>query len=136
MGRIALYNRKGMTLIEVMMALLILAVVSLALMQTALLGMKENLRNAIRDEAVNIADQRMNELRNTDFNSTDLALATNVSETVISRTFRAATVPFQPIRTITQIGSDANTRQITMAVEWIFSGQTYTHSVTTIVRGQ
>ncbi len=55
-----------------MIALVILMVVSLALMQTALLGIRENLRNAMRDEAVNIADQRMNELRNTDFNSPDL----------------------------------------------------------------
>ncbi len=60
-----LYNKRGMTLIEVMIALMILMVVSMALLQTALLGMKENLRNAIRDEAVNVAEQRMNELRST-----------------------------------------------------------------------
>jgi type IV pilus assembly protein PilV len=133
MGRIVLSNRKGMTLIEVMMALLILAIVSLALMQTALLGMKENLRNAIRDEAVNLADQKMNELRNTA--STDVTPGT-YDYPPMERKFRASSVWFTPQRNVTQVGSDINTKQITMSIGWTFSGQTYTHSVTTIVRGQ
>lgn len=137
MERIAvLNNRRGMTLIEVMIALLILMVVSLALMQTALLGIRENLRNALRDEAVNIADQRMNELRNTDFNSPDLALVSNQTETIISRTFRAANVNFTPKRTVTPIGSDMTTKQITITVSWGFAGQSYAHNVTTIMRQQ
>ena len=129
----ALHNKKGMSLIGVMMALFILAIGSLALMQTALLGMKENLRNAIRDEAVNLADQKMNELRSTPTVSVPLGTQT---ETEIERHFRASSVRFRPTRTVTQVGSDINTKQITMAVAWTFSGQTYTHSVTTIVRGE
>src|SRR5512142_49616 len=102
MERIALSNNKGMSLIEVMIALLILAIVSLALMQTALLGMKENLRNAIRDEAVNVADQRMNELRETQY---DDLLASSATETTISRNFRASSVDFRPSRSVTLVGS-------------------------------
>jgi type IV pilus assembly protein PilV len=134
MERIALHNKKGMTLLEVLIALVILMVVSLALMQTALLGIRENLRNALRDEAVNIAEQRLNELRNTDFNS--ITLVSNLTETAISRTFRAGAVPvhFTPTRTVTQIGSDA--KQIAITVSWGFAGQTYAHNVTTIMRQQ
>jgi type IV pilus assembly protein PilV len=137
MERIAMLNNKrGMTLIEVMIALLLLALVSLALMQTAFLGIRENLRNALRDEAVNIAEQRMNELRNTDYNSTDLSLATNQTETAISRTFRAASVTFTPKRDVTQIGTDMTTKQITITVSWDFAGRSYAHQVTTIMRQQ
>ena len=93
MGPIALHNKKGMSLIEVMMALLILAVVSLALMQTALLGMKENLRTAIRDEAVNLADQKMNELRSTPTVSVPLG---DLTEPSVLRKFRASSVSFTP----------------------------------------
>jgi type IV pilus assembly protein PilV len=132
----ALRNKKGMTLIEIMFALLILAIVSMALMQMSLLGIRENLKNAMRDEAVNVADLRMNELRNTAFNSTDLALACNVTETAISRTFRAASVIYNPTRCVTQIGADTSTKQVTLAVSWHYAGQSYTHSVTTIMRQQ
>lgn len=133
MERIALYNRRGMTLIEVMMALLILAVVSLAMMQTALLGMKENMRNAIRDEAVNLADEKMNELRSTPTVSIPFGTQPEIDN---ARYFRASLVHLKSRQTVTQVGSDPYTKQVTMAVTWTFSGQTYTHSVTTIVRGQ
>jgi type IV pilus assembly protein PilV len=132
MERIAvLNNKRGMSLIEVMIALLILMVVSMALLQSALLGMRENLRNAVRDEAVNIADQKMNELRSTP--TASIALGTLV-DAAIPRKFRASTTSFTPTRTVTQVGSDPSTKQVTMAVTWVFSGQTYTHSVTTIMR--
>ena len=56
-------NNKGMSLLEVMIAMAILMVVSLALMQTSLLGFQENLRNSLREEAVRIADQKIGDLR-------------------------------------------------------------------------
>jgi type IV pilus assembly protein PilV len=133
MELIALHNKKGMTLIEIMIALLILMVVSMALMQTALLGMRENLRNAIRDEAVNLAEQKINELRSTP--TASIAFGTLV-DTPVSRTFRATTMSFTPTRNVTQIGSDPSTKQVTMAISWVYSGKTYTHSVTTIMRQQ
>lgn len=134
MGLTALRNRKGMTLIEIMISIMILAIVSLALMQTALLGMRENLKNAMRTEAMNVLDQRLNELRNTNFNHTDLALASNVTETAISRRFRAFSVTYQPVRTVQLVGADTTTKQVTLSVSWLYSGQTTTYSVTTIMR--
>jgi hypothetical protein len=91
------------------------------------------LRNAIRDEAVNIADQRMNELRSTP--STSVPAGT-YDYPLLERKFRASSTSFAQHREVRPIGSDPNTKQITIAVAWTFSGQTYTHSVTTIVRGQ
>ena len=60
-----LLNKKGMTLIEVMIALVILLIVMLALMQTVTLGINSNVSNLLRDEATNIAELRITELRNT-----------------------------------------------------------------------
>ena len=68
-----LLNKKGMTLIEVMIALVILLLVSLALMQTVTLGINSNVRNLLRDEAVKVADTRMIELMNTPFDDGLLA---------------------------------------------------------------
>ncbi len=47
-----------------MIALVVLLVVSLALMQTALVSIDANMTNILRDEAVGIAEMRMNEARN------------------------------------------------------------------------
>jgi len=123
-------NKNGMTLIEVMLAMVILMVVSLALMQTALLGMRENLKNAMREEAVNLADQRMNELRSM---LTDTIVFSGPTETTVSRAFRAANVTFTVKSNPTKI--DGTTTQIDTSVEWHYPpGQNYSHSVTTIVR--
>jgi hypothetical protein len=126
-----------------MISLVILMVVSLAVMQTALVGMNTNLQNSIRDEAVNVVDLRMNELHSmstgTFFDGGnaaigDLTIVTNYVEPFISRTFRSASVSYTPTRTVSTI--DANTKQITMSVGWDYRGQHFTHSVTSIMRRQ
>src|SRR4030042_2427648 len=76
-------NKKGLTLVEVMIALLVLLVVSLALMQTALVSIDANMTNILRDEAVSIAEMRMNQARNIPFDTlvsdgADIPIARNV----------------------------------------------------------
>ncbi len=87
-----MFNKKGVTLIEMMIALVILLVVSLALMQTAIIGMNVNLQNALRDEAVSIAEMRMNQLRSLPFD-----LVTAGTETV-TRNFRGFTETYNAAR--------------------------------------
>lgn len=132
MERIALHNKKGMTLIEVLIALLLLMVVALAVMRTALVGMNANLQNSERDEAVNVADLRMNELRDMPFDN----IVSDLTGTTISRTFRGATVTYTQTQTVTQVDTGNNTKQIAITVAWPFGGRTYTHRVTTIMRRQ
>src|SRR5512143_2070012 len=122
MDRIESRNKKGMTLIEVMVALVILLIVSLALMQTALLGISMNLRNSLRDEAVNIADMKMNELRALPYtyNYTDPQLSATgglVSGPTVTRNIRAATFGFTLSQNITDI---SDSKQITILVLWNF----------------
>jgi prepilin-type N-terminal cleavage/methylation domain-containing protein len=134
MERLVLYNKKGMTLIEIMIALLLLAIVALATMQTALVGMRANLQNAVRDEGVNVTDLRMNELRDTPIDAIPIG---TVVEPVIQRPFRGGVVVnYTPVRSASWVDTKQQTKQITMSVAWLFSGQTYTHSVTTIMRRQ
>jgi len=131
--RLALCNKNGMTLIEVMVSFLILTVVALAVMQSALLGMRTNLQNSLRDEAVSIADVTANDLRSLSFDDPNLASGTTT--TTISRQFRAAIFPYTETQTVTSINSN-NTKQIFISVSWLYSGKTFTHSVTMIVRRQ
>ena len=131
-------NSKGMTLIEMLIALLILLVTSLAMMSTALLGLRTNLGNSLRSEALSVAEARMNELRNEQFNAsgTSSALnptgATGVSDGEVSRRLRAAEFSFARSRTVADINADM--KQVTVTVTWNYRGGTYRHAITSILR--
>jgi prepilin-type N-terminal cleavage/methylation domain-containing protein len=53
-------NNKGFTLVEVMIAMFILMIGSLAIAQVAVMVVDTNMSNILRDEAVRIADERIN----------------------------------------------------------------------------
>ena len=131
-----LLNKKGMTLIEVMIALVILLIVMLALMQTVTLGIASNVNKLLRDEATKIAEQRIAELRNSPFASLTPTVGTD--EPAITREFRNFDVNFTPRRVITDLGGDDKRLDITITWEWknrtIASGNPYTYTVSTIAR--
>jgi len=125
-------DKKGLTLVEVMIALVIVLLVFLALMQTALVGIDSNTRNGLRDEAVSIAEMKMNEARNILF---DTLLAGTTTETV-NRSFRSTNVPFTITRTVSDLNTDNKQINITVTWEWkektVANGNPYTHNITTI----
>jgi type IV pilus assembly protein PilV len=134
---------KGFTLIEVMIALVVMLFVFLALLQTALLSIDSNMRNVLRDEAVRIAEERMNEARNLSFDS--LASDTNplpanscpngfpTEGELIEREFRNI-ASFDFCTNVTVDDLDSDNKQVTITVGWVWKGEDYTHSITTIVR--
>lgn len=134
---IAKLNKKGVTLVEVMIALVVSLLVFLALMQTALVGIDSNMINVLRDEAVRIAEMRMNELRNQLFDS--LAAGTS-SETVTRDLRNIANFSFTVTRTIIDLNADNKQVNIIVIWEWkektVANGNPYTHSITTILRRQ
>lgn len=134
---------RGFTLIEVMIALVVMLFVFLALLQTALLSIDSNMRNVLRDEAVRIAEGRMNEARNLSFDSlaSDTApLPANscpngfpTEGVPVERQFRnIASFDFCTNMTVDDL--DPNNKQITITVGWIWKGEDYTHTISTIVR--
>ncbi len=134
-------NKKGFTLVEVMIALVVVLVVFLALMQTALIGIDSNMINALRDEAVSIAEQRMNELRNRPFDDFDLNGALDPDPLTINQTINRnlrniSNFPFKTIATIDALDTDNKQINITVTWEWkektVANGNPYTHSITTI----
>ena len=121
-------NNKGMTLIEIMFAIVILLIASLALMQTALLGISMNVQNAMRDEAVNVAEMEMNDLRSLPYDSIDSA----ATATVASRNFRGFVVNYDVTPQVANLNS--NSKQINVSIAWSYRGKAYTHGITTILR--
>lgn len=127
-------NKKGLTLVEVLIALVITLVLFLALMQSALLSISVNVNNSIRNEAVRIAEMRMIELRNTSFD--DLTTPDPPDDpTVISRNFRNFSIDFTSTDTITSLpAANPTAKQIQVSIAWTFKGENHTHSITTIKR--
>jgi type IV pilus assembly protein PilV len=142
MARIALSNKIGSTLIEVLVAMGILAIVAVALMQSSILVLQTSVQNEMRDEAVRLAEQRMNELRSgpggfdgADPGGGNIDLEVTVgTETypAIERKIRNASVPFTVSKNVVSL--DMNTKQVTVTVAWQFRGRQYTHSILSIVR--
>jgi len=128
MRTIALADKRGFSQVELMISLVLLLLVFLALAQTALVSIDSNMTNILRDEAVSVAEMKMNEARSTGF---DTLLAGITTETV-NRDFRSIT-NFQYTATRTVTDRNLN-KQIDITVTWNWKGNPYTHSITTIVR--
>ena len=142
MERIVIHNSKGLTLIEMLISIFLISIVGLALMQTTLVSMSQNLKNSMRDEAVAVADERMTQLRTLPFNYTDPIpgdlSATGgglpVADLTVTKTVRSSAVVYTRMRAITDIGANASAKQVTITVQWTYKGQTYTHGITTILK--
>lgn len=135
MRLIAWQNKKGLTLVEVMMALLILLFVSLALMQTALLSIDANVRNLLRDEAVNIAEARLREFRNRAWDHADIQdTGGTVADGSVTREFKNFQIAFTRQRNIGDLNID--NKQVNVIISWTWKGENFNHNVTTVMRRQ
>ncbi|HOE16329.1 MAG TPA: prepilin-type N-terminal cleavage/methylation domain-containing protein [Syntrophorhabdaceae bacterium] len=121
----ALRNRKGFTLIEVLVAIAILTISMLAILEAVVITMEHNLNNVSRDESVRIAEAKMNELRNTTFASLVSGAGT------VTRNFRNLTRTFTVQWTVNNLS--ANSIAIVVMVTWTHKGVQHTHSVTSMV---
>ena len=154
-GMNAVRDKRGMTLVEVLIAMVVLLLVSLAMMQTALVSIDSNMINVLRDEAIGIAEMRMNEARNLAFTSTtdnllDDGTDSNLTSTICPATFvtsfgttglrvtrnlrNISNFSFCTNRDVSTLGAD--NKQVTITVGWKWKENPYTHSISSIVRRQ
>jgi prepilin-type N-terminal cleavage/methylation domain-containing protein len=143
-------NKQGLTLVEVMIALVIMLLVFFALMQTALVGIDANMLNTLRGEAVNVAEIRMNEVRTIPF-VTILSDTVSLSGCDCPAGFPSTGVcVLRDVRSISNFKycsnvtcsdfgantscttDDSDNRQITVTTGWKWKGQDYFHRITTI----
>jgi len=131
----ATLNKQGLTLVEVMIAMVISLLVFFAVMQTALVGISANMRNVLRDEAVNIAEMRLQEARSVPFASLESYYPPPVKRNIRN----VIQFEFTADRVVDEIDGDQNTatddgdiRRVRVDVTWQWKGQTFTHTATTI----
>ena len=152
-------SKEGLTLVEVLIALVIFLFLSLALMQTALMSIDSNMVSALRNEGVRIAEERMNEARGYPFSLNNDKLSTNgldvlalplancsanfiasfASGVLIQRSVRSIQAfNFCTNRTITLLPdlSNPSSANVTVTVGWQWKGKDYVHSVSTLIMKQ
>jgi len=160
-NKIRIKNDKGVSLVEVMIALVVLLLVFIGLIQAALLGIDHNMRNILRDEGVAMATSRMEQERNINFVNlasdtsaiaagADCPAAFTVGNVVKKNVRRIAGKDFcitvtcveQTQKNIDGVSvgdndcttDDADTKQITVSVGWRWKEEDYTHTVSTLRR--
>jgi len=149
-GRMWGISDSGFTLVEVMIALVITLLVFLALMQTALVGIDSSMRNILRDEAVSIAEMRVNEMGNIPFVSVvsdtgsltgyDCPAGFSSTGVPVERNIRNIRgFDFCTNLTCQELGGDgdcatddADNKQVSITIGWKWKGENYTHRITTI----
>jgi type II secretory pathway pseudopilin PulG len=144
---VVLVNKKGATLVEVMIALLIFLLATVALMQASIISLDNNVKNELRDEAIRIAEARMEEARNIPFDAllSDTTPGANLElpackkppvndpnnyPVKITRRIRNMDINFGSRRTVSNTGSD--TKQITVLVRWEYRGACFSHIIASI----
>lgn len=118
-------NSKGFSLIEVLTAIAILIISMLGVLNTMVVAIDHNLSNILRDEAVSIAQQQMNELRNQAFESL------SSGSTSVTRNFRKLTKTYTVQWTASSLST--NSIAIEVVVSWTFSGLNHQHSITSVI---
>jgi prepilin-type N-terminal cleavage/methylation domain-containing protein len=156
MERSARLNNRGLTLVEIMIALTLLLLVSMAMMQTALVGIGANMQTVLRDEAVRIAETRMNEARNLQFDESGSQLVSDTADAisdagfaivscqappvsdatpypvVVERKFRNMAVSFGTRRTVTVLDEDH--AEVSVLVRWEYRNMCYSHQVNALIK--
>ena len=120
----SLSNSAGFTLVEMVMAMLIMTVGLLGLLQSVNVAYEHNARNRLRDEAVLLGEEQMNQwMRGYD------AITTNSLATV-TRSVTGVAKDFSVSRHFDAYG---NSKKLTVAVGWKFQSFSTVQVIYTMV---
>ncbi len=122
-------NRRGFTLIEVMVSIIILMVGLLGMFQAINLALDKNLENQLRQKGVAVAEQELNDLKGRTFN--------NITGNTSGFVSVASGAVFKNISVQRQINdlatTDSKTKQVSIRVWWNYRGKPYEHQTASAI---
>lgn len=121
---------RGFTLLEFLVALVILSVGLLGLLKCVDLSMGKNLENIYRSEAVMLADDRMMLKRSVSFASLSTTVS-NPAKISLERGTRGIFKNYSVQEIISQ--TTPNSKEIVINVSWRKKGQSFSHSISSFV---
>lgn len=117
-------NNAGFTLIELMVAMLVMLVGMLGVLKAAGVALEHNMKNHQREEVVRVADDIMNGMRTQPF-----AAVFNQITTVPSK-LRMGNGRYRVSRTVSTMSSGS--KQYQVDVRWAFKNFSTTHSIMSV----
>jgi type IV pilus assembly protein PilV len=128
-------NKRGFTLIEVLIAIVILLVGMLALLYAVSLFTSTNVQNVMRDEAVKIGERQMSLIKNTPFSSIPVGSAVSIGLTgsPVESGIRSTTVKYTVTTNTAYLSASNDSLSVQVIVSWQYKAQTARHSVTSMI---
>jgi type IV pilus assembly protein PilV len=123
-------NQLGFTLLEFLVAIVILMAGLLGLLQVINVAMDKNLDNVFRTEATMLADDRMMRIRSRAFVSVSTTV-TNPPKVNVVRNSRGILKNFSTQQIVSQ--PTDKSKQITINVTWRKKKTPYSHSISSII---
>jgi type IV pilus assembly protein PilV len=127
---VSLKNNDGFTLVEVMVAIVIMTVGLLGLLQTIGVAFEHNLRNELREQAVNLGEKYINDLKGKSFDSYSVSPGYYSPLTVTSTVRGVAGRTYTVEREVQNIG-DVNNKQLQVTVRLTYKNAQYQNRVST-----
>ncbi len=132
----AMKDSRGLTLVEVLVAMLVSFIVFLGLTETIVVAVNANVQNALREEAVRVAEEEINAARAIAFDNIIIPSALLPASDNVVRSFRNMTINYGVTRSVTN--AEANLKQVTVTVSWTrvkrYNNANYSITFSTIVR--
>lgn len=128
MAPVAYSDKHGFTLLELMVALVIMMIGLLGLLQAINVALQFNMKSQMDYIGAQVADQQMAQETALPFANVP---TTATAPFTVTRQVNLATVPYTV--TITGSAVSANTTGVNIQVSWIYRGNTYNHSIYSMV---
>lgn len=123
-------GKEGFSLVEFLVAMVILTIGLLGLLQAVNLSINHNMQNEIRNIAVTIADEMMLDQKKQGFE----ALDDGTTETTVERLVVKTKKIFDVETDVLQVSKVADSsKQIKITVKWDYKQNSYSHSISSIV---
>lgn len=121
-------SEDGFSIVELLVAVVILVFVSIALLQTAVINIEFNVKNSMRDEGVRVAGERINQMRDSKYET----LETEFNGTTGTETRRVRNV--NVVYTVTNSVSliDVYSKRFGTIVQWQWKGEIFNTTVYTV----
>ena len=116
---------EGFTLVEMLMAMLIMTVGLLGLLQSVSVAYRQSLADRLRQEAVLVAEEHMHDWQRLEFKN-----VTASGRSTVDRNMAGSTRQFTVEREQREMGSSVKTsRRLRVAVRWDIRGQAVSHEI-------
>jgi prepilin-type N-terminal cleavage/methylation domain-containing protein len=145
-------TNKGVTLIELMVVLIITLIMMLGVYGMLTITMQENIESLLREEAIRIAEEILNQIRALPFDKIqpDGTWTDDEFQAVLGypstdpdpdklnppldRSFRGFIVHYTPVIKVTSYGTKPDLKEVEVTIRWQYRDFTKTHTTRTIIR--